>query len=82
MRPKGKSCVIYVGNPKELPYGVPKTMGGIVAKIEGIPACDEPSRGALCLMREDEPATSHLINPESAREESRSTCVFWCRATC
>jgi hypothetical protein len=39
---KGKSCVVYVGFEKELPGGVPKTMGGIVAKAEGVPACDEP----------------------------------------
>jgi hypothetical protein len=39
---KARSCVIYFGDRKELPYGVPKTMGGKVAKAEGIPACDEP----------------------------------------
>jgi hypothetical protein len=40
---KGKSCVIYVGDAKELPYGIPKTTrAGLVAKGEGIPTCDEP----------------------------------------
>lgn len=39
---KGKSCVVYIGNTTELPYGVPKTKGGIVAKEEGIPTCDDP----------------------------------------
>lgn len=40
---KGNGCVVYVGYEKELPGGVPKTMGaGIVAKSEGSPTCDEP----------------------------------------
>jgi hypothetical protein len=39
---KGKSCVIYVGDVKELPYGIPKTKGGVAAKSEGVPTCDEP----------------------------------------
>lgn len=39
---KGKSCVIYVGYTSELVGGLPKTMGGIVAKNEGEPLCDEP----------------------------------------
>jgi hypothetical protein len=39
---KGKSCVIYVGAAKDIPNGVPKTLGGVVAKEEGVPVCDEP----------------------------------------
>lgn len=39
---KGKSCVIYVGYLKSLPNGAPKTLGGVVAKDEGVPVCDEP----------------------------------------
>jgi hypothetical protein len=39
---KGKNCVMYVGLLKELPKGAPKTLGGVVAKEEGVPACDEP----------------------------------------
>ena len=39
---KGKSCVIFVGAVKDVPNGAPKTMGGVVAKEEGAPVCDEP----------------------------------------
>ena len=39
---RGKNCVIYVGSVKALPNGAPKTDGGIEAKREGVPACDEP----------------------------------------
>ena len=39
---KGKSCVIYAGDPQELPGGVPKTSGGVVTKHEGEPICDAP----------------------------------------
>jgi len=39
---QGKSCVVYIGSEKELPGGVPKTMGGIVATAQGVSACDEP----------------------------------------
>jgi hypothetical protein len=39
---KEKNCVIYVGLVKSLPNGAPKTMGGLVAKGEGYPTCDEP----------------------------------------
>ncbi len=39
---KGRNCVIYVGPVKELSHGPPKTVGGIVAKEEGVPTCDEP----------------------------------------
>ncbi len=38
----GKTCVIYFGNKQELPYGIPKTKGGIVAKEQGVPTCDAP----------------------------------------
>jgi hypothetical protein len=39
---KGKNCVIYMGAVQDLLNGAPKTLGGIVAKGAGIPACDEP----------------------------------------
>jgi hypothetical protein len=39
---KGKSCVIYVGAAKDIQNSAPKTMGGVVAKEEGVPVCDEP----------------------------------------
>jgi hypothetical protein len=38
---KGKSCVVYIGSEKELPGGVPKTMGGIAATAQGVSVCDE-----------------------------------------
>jgi hypothetical protein len=41
--PKPKSCVLFVGNAKDLPNGPPKTAGaGIVATTAGVPACDAP----------------------------------------
>jgi hypothetical protein len=40
---KGKSCVVFIGSEKELPGGVPKTLGaGLAAQSEAQPVCDEP----------------------------------------
>jgi hypothetical protein len=38
----GKSCAIFVGSPSMMPDGPPKTAGGVAARNEADPVCDEP----------------------------------------